>query len=141
MLSATDSFIEYLSAELADASVSVYWWRQGNGEEHSGFLKQDALNVKILGFWEDGSEETCLISLDLLNKDERTALAHLKQVRDVLLAVQFVPERDFTTGVGQYTGRNITWDARKVRFLSVRTPAGARYAHYNATFPLVYTRE
>lgn len=141
MLSASDSFIEYLASELSAVPVPVFWWRKGDIEGHSGFLKQDALNVTILGFWEDGSEEMCLISLDLLAKDDRLALTNLKEVRDVLLAVQFVPERDFSTTPPTWTRRNVTWEARKVRFLSVRTPAGARYAHYNATFPLIYTRE
>jgi len=140
MLSASDSFIEYLASSLSP--LQVFWWRKGDIEDHSGFLKQDALNVTILGFWEQGSEEMCLISLDLLAQDDRLALTNLKTVRDVLLAVQFVPERDFTNPASPvFTGRNILWEARKVRFLSVRTPSGARYAHYNATFPLIYTRE
>ena len=140
MLNASDSFIEYLATELSP--LPVFWWRKGDIENHAGFLKQDALNVSILGFWEDGSAEMCLISLDLLNSNDRDLLTDLKTLRDALLAVQFVPERDFSDENNPvYTGRNISWDARKVRFLSVRTPAGARYAHYNATFPLVYTRE
>jgi hypothetical protein len=140
MLSASDSFIEYLANELSP--LQVYWWRKGDIESHAGFLKQDALNVSLLGFWEDDTMEMCLISLDLLASDERTALTNLQLLRDALLAVQFVQERDFSDPAApRYTRRNITWDARKVRFISVRTPAGARYAHYNATFPLVYTRE
>lgn len=140
MLSASDSFIEHLANELSP--WPVFWWRKGDIENHAGFLKQDALNVSLLGFWEDESMEMCLVSLDLLASDERTALENLKILRDALIEVQYVPERDFTDpAFPQYTHRNITWDARKVRFISVRTPAGARYAHYNATFPLVYTRE
>lgn len=140
MLTATDSFIQYLASELTP--FEVFWWRRGDIEGHAGFLKQDALNVQVLGFWEDGSVEMCLVSLDLLAKTERTALTNLKKVRDALIQAQYVPERDFTDPAAPvFTGRNISWDARKVKFISVRTPAGARYAHYNATFPLIYTRE
>lgn len=139
MLSASDSFLEYLATELDP--LEVYWWRKGDIENHGGYLKQDALNVQILGFWEDGSTEMCLVSLDLLASSDRDALTNLKTVRDVLMASQYVPERDFSGATPVFTGRQISWDARKVRFLSVRTPAGARYAHYNATFPLIYTRE
>ncbi len=140
MLSASDSFIEYLATELDP--LEVYWWRKGDIENNAGVLKQDALNVQVLGFWEDGSVEMCLISLDLLGTNDRDLLTNLKALRDTLLAAQYVPERDFSDEDNPvFTGRNISWDARKVRFLSVRTPAGARYAHYNATFPLIYTRE
>jgi hypothetical protein len=140
MLSASDTFVEYLSTETSP--LDVFWWRKGDVDTHSGFLKQDALNVSILGFWEDGSEEMCLVSLDLLAADDRAALTSLKTVRDALIGTQFVPERDFSNpDAPRFTGRNISWDARRIKFISVRTPAGARYAHYNATFPLSYTRE
>jgi hypothetical protein len=140
MLNASDSFIQYLATELSP--LPVYWWRAGDIEGHAGFLKQDALNVKLMGFWEDGSIEMCLVSLDLLGSNERELLANLKTLRDALLSAQYVAERDFTNVASPVeTGRNISWEARKVRFISVRTPSGARYAHYNATFPLVYTRE
>jgi hypothetical protein len=140
MLTASDTFLEYMAAQLAP--FEVFWWRKGDIDNHAGYLKQNALNISVLGFWEDGSTEMCLVSLDLLASDERTALSQLKTLRDALLAVQFVPERDFADPDNPvFTGRNVTWEARKVKFISVRTPAGARYAHYNATFPLTYVRE
>lgn len=140
MLSASDSFIEYLADGLSP--FEVYWWRAGDIENHAGVLKQDALNVKILGFWGDGSTEMCLISLDLLGSTERVALENVKKLRDLLIELQFIPERDFTDPDNPvFTGRSISWDGRRVKFINVRTPAGARYSHYNATFPLTYARE
>ena len=140
MLTATDSFIEYLAGELSP--FEVFWWRKGDVDTHSGYLKQDALNVTLLGFWEDGTEERCLVSLDLLAKDDRTALTHLQTVRDALIQEQTIPEWDYTDpNAPVLTGRNVSWDARTIRFISVRTPNGTRYAHYNATFPLIHTRE
>jgi hypothetical protein len=140
MLTATDTLIEYLASELSP--LQVFWWRKGDVDTHSGYLKQDALNVTLLGFWEAGSEERCLVSLDLLAKDDRTALTSLKEVRDVLLKEQTIPERDYTDPNNPtLTGRNVSWEGREIRFISVRTPSGARYAHYNATFPLIHTRE
>ena len=140
MLSASDSFIEYLADNLSP--FEVFWWRPGDIEAHAGVVKQNAVNVKILGFWGDGNTEMCLISLDVLGPDERTALEHVKDLRDLLIALQTIPERDFSDPDNPaFTGRSISWDGRRVRFISVRTPSGARYSHYNATFPLTYTRD
>lgn len=141
MLTATDSFIEYLAAELTP--LPVIWVRQTANKENAGTLNVDALNVRILGFWEDGEIERGLVSLDLLGSDERTTLANLKLLRDVLIQKQFTPELDYSLfpDVPQPTGRAVSWEAKTIRFLNVRTPSGARYVHYNATFPLVYTRE
>ena len=141
MLTATDSFIQYLATQL-DGIVSVYWWRQDAQDEHAGFLKQDALNVQYLGFYEDGSIERCLVSLDILGSNERTVIGQLKAVRDVLLQEQFTAELDWTNpGSPVLTGRSISWAGQQLRFINVRTPQGARYSHYNCSFPLTYTRE
>lgn len=140
MLTATDSFIQYLATNLSP--IPVYWWRQSDFTEHAGFLKQDALNVQVLGFYEDGSGEHCLVSLDLLGSDERVVLGRLQTIRNVLTNEQFTPELDFTDPDNPVaTGRDISWAASQINFLNVRTPQGATYVHYNATFPLLHTRE
>lgn len=141
MLTATDSFIDFLSDELSGAPP-VYWWRQTAVDEHAGFLKQDALNVQLLGFFEDGSAETCLVSLDLLASDERQAMAWLKTIRNLLIDCQVIPEMDYTDPDSPVTtGRSVSWYGRQIEFINVRTPRGVRYVHYNATFPLLYVRE
>ena len=141
MLTATDSFIEYLSDNLS-GDVQVYWWRQSAEDEHAGLLKQNALNVTFLGFYEDGSLEHILTSLDLLASDERQAMTWLKLVRDLLIEEQVIPELDhefFEFPVDPQ--RAVSWDGREVNFLNVRTPRGTRYVHYNATFPLTHPRQ
>ena len=141
MLTATDSFIQYLASGLSGI-VSVHWRRQDASDENASMLRLDALNVQYLGFFEDGSIEQALVSLDLLGSDERTVLGQLRDLRDLLLSVQMVQERDFTDPLLPLpTGRTVSWDGRETNFLSVRVPRGQRYVHYNATFPLKYTRE
>lgn len=141
MLAATDSFIEYLYAELG-ADVPVYWWRQTAVDEHGGLLKLNALNVQILGFFEQGSIEYCLVSLDLLGTDERRVLGQLQIVRDLLFYTQVIPELDYSyPAIPYHTGRAVGWTASTTKFQSIRVPSGARYVHYNATFPLITTRE
>jgi hypothetical protein len=141
MLSATDSFIQYLSDELA-GTVSVHWQRQTAIDESAGLPKLNHLNVQSLGFFEDDSLEYCLISLDLLGDDERTVGTQLKAIRDVLIQEQVIPELDYTLPASPIpTGRSVSWEGRAIRFLSVRTPKGQRYVHYNATFPLTHSRE
>lgn len=141
MLTATDSFIEYLSSGLSN-DPKVYWWRQSAYEEHSGLLQHNAVNVQYLGFFEEGSVEYCLTSLDLLADDERQALTWLKKVRDLLVELQTIPEMDYSNPSSPVeTGRSVAWDGQFLRFHNVRTPRGALYVHYNATFPIYYTRE
>lgn len=140
MLNVTDTFIEFLAAELIDV-VQVYWWRQSAVDEHAGLLKQDALNVQFLGFYEQGSLEYCLTSLDLLGSDERVVLGQLLQLRDVLQQREMAPEYDYTLTISPVpTGRQISWDPKRIKFINVRTPKGATYSHYNCTFPLLYAR-
>jgi hypothetical protein len=141
MLSATDSFIQYLSDEL-NGTVPVHWRRQTVVDESAGLLKLNHLNVQGLGFFEDDSLEYCLVSLDLLGDDERTVAAQLKAIRDVLILEQIIPELDYTIPASPIsTGRSVSWEGRAIRFLSVRTPKGQRYVHYNATFPLTHSRD
>jgi hypothetical protein len=142
MILATDTFLSYLAKELAEPAnlaIPVHWVRQSPQDENADKLKNKHLNVRFLGFFQDGSIEWCLVSLDLLWDDERTALGHLKKIRDLLLSVQVVPEKDFVAN--QLTGRAVSWNGRAVRFIPVRTPSGSRYIQYNATFPLMHTRE
>lgn len=140
MLTATDSFVEYLAANVT--SVPIHWRRQTAIDENATLPRMDALNVQFLGFFEEGSSEFCLVSLDLLGVEERTVLAQLKEVRDVLLAAQITPELDYTNpSLPAATGRAVSWEGREIRFLNVRVPKGARYVHYNATFPLLHVRE
>jgi hypothetical protein len=140
MLTATDSFIEYLAENLVD--IPIHWRRQTASDENAGMLKHGHLNVQGLGFFEDDSLEYCLISLDLLGDDERVVLGQLKTVRDLLVSEQLIPELDYTIPASPITtGRSVYWDGRNIRFLSVRTPKGQRYVHYNATFPLHHTRD
>ena len=140
MLTATDSFIEYLASNLND-DPTVYWWRQSAGDEHAGLLKQNSLNVTFLGFFQDGSAEYILTSLDLLAADERQAMRWLELVRDLLIAEQVIPELDYAaSALPVVPQRAVSWDGDEIQFLSIRTPRGTRYVHYNATFPLLHTR-
>jgi hypothetical protein len=141
MLTATDSFLQYLDENLD--GVPVHWLRIDPNDENSDAMQMDALNVRFLGFWQDGTTEDCLVSLDLLSTNERTALGWLAEVRDLLVAVQFAPEWDYVSNPlnPQQTSRGISWDGNKIRFLSVRVPRGQRYVHYNCTFPVTHARE
>lgn len=141
MLTASDSFIQFLDTNLA-GDPAVHWRRHSAVDEQAVILKQDALNVSLLGFYEEDSLEMCLVSLDLLATDERVALRWLKLVRDLLVGGQIITERDHTNpAVPVPTGRKVSWTGRRINFLNIRTPRGSRYVHYNATFPLLYARE
>ncbi len=140
MLLATDTFIEYLAENLG--GIPVHWRHQTPNDENADSFKQGALNVKVLGYFQDGSLEYALVSLDLLGSDERTVLGQLTAVRDLLIQEQVTPEYDYANPDNPFpTGLAVSWDGDTVRFLNVRTPQGTRYVHFNATFPLTHARE
>lgn len=141
MLSVTDSLIKYLSIQLY-SDPPVHWRRQDPNDENADMFRHGYLNVKSLGFFEEGSIEYCLISLDLLGNDERVVLAQVKTVRDLLLSEQIISELDYTNPAAPVdTGRSVSWAGRQIRFINVRVPKGQRYVQYNATFPVSHTRE
>ena len=140
MISALDSFIQYLSTKLA-SNPSVKWVRVTSVDPTSGELQMDSLNVSVLGFREEGSSELPLVSLDILGSDERQVHGWAKRVRDVLLEQQYTPELDYETNPAApvATGRVVSWDGRAVVFTTVRT--ASRTIHINATFPLLHVRQ
>jgi hypothetical protein len=141
MLTVTDSFIKYLSTGLEN-NPPVHWRRQDPNDENADMFRHGYLNVKSLGFFEEGSVEHCLISLDLLGSNERVVLAQVQATRDLLLSEQIISEFDYTIpSIPTDTGRSVSWDAREIRFINVRVPTGQRYVHFNATFPVTHTRE
>lgn len=140
MISLTDSFIQYLSANLSAPPVAYV--RATENDPTSSDLQMNTLNVSILSFQEDGSSETALISLDIVGSDERTVFDWAKAVRDLLLSVQYTPELDFEASPGSpaSTGRMVSWDARSISFHLVRKTVD-RNVHLNATFPISHVRQ
>jgi hypothetical protein len=140
MLTVIDSFVKFLSAELA-GSPQVYWQRVSATSEDSHLLKDDALNICVLAVMEKGSEEEVLVSLDLVGSDERTVWQWAKAVRDKLLERQYTPELNYATNptAPVATGRMVKWDRDDVRFETIISDL--HYMHLNATFPICHVRE
>lgn len=138
MLSATDSFIQYLSAGLDP--LAVYFVRATSSDSLSSVLKMDALNIYILNAQESGSAERLMVSLDLLGTDVRAVLANAKLVRDKLIEQQYTEERDYDADPvnGVDLGRCVYWNGRTINFQMVRNEA--HYVHLNATFSLSHVR-
>lgn len=139
MISATDSFIKYLSTELA-GTPPVHWVRVTSSDAASGELQMDALNVTILAADESGSIEEILVSLDLVGSDERTVMTWAKLVREVLLARQYTPEFVYEPDPSSptATGRLVEWRGNDCGFRVAS--ASQRYFHMNATLPIRHSR-
>jgi hypothetical protein len=139
MLSATDSFIQYLSTGLA-SNPPVAWVRQTADDPTSNELKLDTLNVAVLGFQQSGSLELPLVSLDIIGSDQRQVYDWARRVRNLLLEQQYAPELDYEANPAApvATGRMVFWDRDDVDFKVVRN--GSRTVHLNATFQLSHAR-
>lgn len=139
MQSAVDSFIQYMSTELAQ-NPAVSYVRASAAEPTSADLRMDALNISALGFYEIGSSEYALVSLDLLGSEEREVMAWTKRVRDLLLERQYTPELDYELDpeAPPSTGRFVSWSAGDIKFGVVAK--SARVLHVNATFQILHVR-
>lgn len=140
MLSATDSFIEYLNTGLA-GTPPIAWLRASTDDAASAQLQMDTLNVSVLGYYQHGRLEMPLVSLDLIGSDERTVMRWTKTLRDLLIEQQYIPEIDYETDPLNPTpvGHSVYWDAADIDFRIVQS--GSRYVHMNATFELFHVRQ
>jgi hypothetical protein len=140
MISATDSFIQYLASNLAGAPP-VAWIRQTATDPTSNDMKIDTLNVTVLGFQEEGSMERPLVSLDIIATDQRQAFVWAKAIRDLLNSQQYTPELDYAANPAApvATGRSVFWDRDDINFHVVRN--APRTVHLNATFQLSHARQ
>jgi hypothetical protein len=140
VISATDSFISYLSANLS-SNPPVAYIRATADNPNSNDLRVDTLNVSVFGFQEDGSQEMALVSLDIIASDERTVMDWAKRVRDVLIQEQHTPELDYEANPAApiTTGRHVSWDGRAVNFQVIRR--SLRIVHVNATFNISHVRQ
>lgn len=140
MISATDSFVKYLANSFGD-NPPVHWLRKTAEDPSAHLFQLNTLNVSILTFTEDGSEEEALISLDILADDERQAWGWAKIVRDKLIEQQYTPELDYEANPASPVslGRLVSWDGREVSFQNVRTDK--RTVHLNATFVICHVRQ
>jgi hypothetical protein len=139
VLSAVDSFIQWLSTELA-GDPPVHWVRV-SPLDSSNIPKLGYLNVAVLGFLQNGSLEEALVSLDLIGSDERTVIAWAQKVRDKLIERQYTPELVYavTPATPTPTGKTIAWEGAKVDFKIVGT--SDNFVHLNATFPICHARQ
>lgn len=140
MISASDSFISYLSAQLA-GTPPVFWVRPTAEDNTSHEMKLNALNVSVLMFTEAGTSERVLVSLDLIGNNERQVINWAKLVRDVLIQQQYAQEADHEANPGSPVSLNrfVFWDGRDIQFDLVST--AAHYVHLNATFEISHTRQ
>lgn len=136
ILSATDTFIKFLSQQLAN-DPPVHWVRATTSDETSSVLQMNTLNVEVLGWHVDGALREADVSLDLIGSDERTVIRWVGCVQDAL-DVGFVREVDYTTSpVTTLTGC-ISWNRDDLSFDVMRSDKA--FLHYNALMTLRHVR-
>src|SRR5512133_3951443 len=138
MVTLIDTFVQYLATELA-GTPPVHWVRTTPTDEHAGEQRHNALNVEVLGFFEKGSMEEALISLDLIGQDERQIYAWAQGIRNKLLECQYTPEYSYADPAHPVSqGKLVSWDGRSISFQTVISDQ--YYLHLNATFPIRHAR-
>jgi hypothetical protein len=139
MISATDSFLQYLSTQLA-GSPPVHWLRRDASDPTAHLLQHGYLNVSALSYHEDGTPEEILVSLDIIASSERQAWQWAKIVRDKLIEKQYTPELDYEADPESPVplGRNVSWNGREVDFDLIRSDM--HNVHLNATFNICHVR-
>jgi hypothetical protein len=140
MISATDSFVQYLSVGLAN-NPAVKWVRRSANDPTSHLLKHNTLNFSALQYMQIGSKEEILVSLDLIGDDERQVVDWAKLVRDKLIEQQYTSELDYEANPASPVtlGRFVEWDGRAITFDIVTSDANS--VHLNATFSICHVRQ
>lgn len=139
MISATDSFIQYLSTEL-NGIVPVAWNHATPTDASSSEMQMNTLNVSALSFRGVGTYEDILVSLDLIGEDERLTYDWAKSIRTTLISVQYTPELDYEANPVSPvpSGHMVSWYGREIDFQVVQS--ALRYIHLNATFLISHVR-
>lgn len=136
MLSATDTFIQYLSAGLA-GNPAVHWIHADENDANANLPQVNALNVTVLRVQRSSSVEIALMSLDLMGTNERQLLGWLDTIMTLLTDRQVIPELQYEPDPANPTpvvGKAVSWDGLDVKFVAI--PADTHYLHLNATFPI-----
>jgi hypothetical protein len=150
VVTALDSFIEYLAAELSGI-VPIHWVRHWPEDESAGVFQRNALNVMLLGAQQNGSMEELMVSLDLVGSDARTTHAWADSIRDLLIERQFCPERNYSPNPASPVPLNkmVSWEGNDVAFnlVSARpwrkqeaTGTEGSDVHLNCTIQICHSR-
>jgi hypothetical protein len=140
MISATDTFLQYLSTGLG-GNPAVHWVRKDATDTTAHLLKHGCLNMSILRFSNEGSMEEALVSLDILSSGEREAWQWAKTVRNKLIEQQYTSELDFEAAPDSPVplGQLVSWQGREIDFDII--VSDANYVHLNATFNICHARQ
>lgn len=136
MLTATDTFIKFLSFELA-GNPPVHWVRATASDETAAVLHMKALNISVMGWRADVGLREVDISLDILGDDERAVIQWVERVQ-MVLEIGFTQEMNYTASPRTATGSCVEWDPQFLSFDVMRSDHA--FVHYNALLTLRHVK-
>jgi hypothetical protein len=111
-----DTFLHFLSDNLASSSIPVHNVRRDTQKPDSSLYKQNAVNIKFLNVTPEVHIGTTLVEICVIHVDELTALTWVKAVFDLLGAAYYTAKLDYSNPANPVSvGTNIYWD-RNINF-------------------------
>lgn len=106
-----DTFLHFLSDNLASSSITVNNVRLDLNVPGSEKYKMNAVNVKFLDVNPLDTIGDTMVEISITNDNELTALTWVKKVVDILTSAYFTPKLDYTNPSSPTAvGTNIYWD-------------------------------
>lgn len=129
-----DSFLMLLSNELT--GIPIHHLVNSPDYPDSGLLKQNALNVSFLTTIFHPHINQTMVSLDVLNEDQYTAISWLEQIQNLLSKRYFTEQKNWTTpSAPTNIDGNIYWEKDAIVFRPIPV---SQYSQYNCSFFLKY---
>jgi hypothetical protein len=134
-----ETFLMLLSDNLA---IPVHHVREDKNLPGSNLLQMNCINVQIVApsFGNAANISTLVVSLDVVNDDELTALDWLQQTTKMLQKGGYTPKMNYTfdaegnISLAVPVGTNIWWHPNVIKFRPVK--AEANYSRFTCLFPL-----
>lgn len=106
-----DTFLHFLSDNLASSSITVNNVRLDINQPGVEKYMTNAVNVKFLDINPLNIIGDTVVEISVINDTELTALTWLKKVTDILTSAYFTPKLDYTNPASPVAvGTNIYWD-------------------------------
>jgi len=132
MRAVRDTFLHFLADNLT--GVTVHPVRREIDRPDSDRLQMNAVNVQFLNIEPRVHVASQMVSIDVINDNELTALDWVSKVWEILNKAFYTPKYDYTVPASPVaTGDNIMWEPDGVGFRKVTNDY---YAHFSCFLEL-----
>lgn len=126
-----DTFLHFIADNLP---YTIHPIRHDSEDPSSSDLQLDAINIEFLDYRPQLGSSTLRVVLDVMYNDERTAVAVVETIYDLLSAAYYTELKDYAVPSSPVeVGSNVFWDRNNVSFSRI---SNDNYTHYSCILTL-----